>query len=158
MPDGMPTAASALAGALARVRAHLSDLGFHGRLAAEPGEWAVGPCGWLAARITAVKPHPAIAGRLVVVLDTATPVPCRPSRAPFALLRDGACIQSSEMLETACDVYGSANTGLDTVGVDVRIPRPLVGDVLVSSVQGAYARQLTGSFNERSVPSAVALG
>jgi len=157
MPDGMPVPASGLASTFGRLRARLSDLGFRGRLAAEPGEWTVGPSGWLAARVSAVKSHPVLADRLIVVLDTATPVPCRPSRAPFALLRDGAAVSERAQDVVACDVYGSANTGLDTIGVGVSMPPPRVGDTVVSAGQGAYARQLTGSFNERTVPEGVVL-
>ncbi len=156
MPDGVPATVSDLAPALERLRLRLKAYGFQGKLAAEPGEWVVGPCGWLPGRVSAVKPHPVYPGRLVVVLDVATPVPCRASRSAFAVVRGKAHVEISADIE-CCDVYGSANTGLDTVGLAVHLPRPQVGDVVVSSGQGAYSRQLVGTFNERPTPGAMVL-
>jgi len=157
MPGGLPIDAGALAPCFRRLRSELEDLGFDGRLAAEPGEWAVGSCGWLPGRVVAVKPHPLERDRLVVVLDVATPVPCRPSRAPFAVVRDGGLVApSAEPVE--CDIYGSANTGLDTIGTGVMLQRPKTGDVIAAAGMGAYARELTGPFNERPAPGTTVTG
>ncbi len=57
-----------------------------------------------------------------------------------------------------CDIYGSANTALDSIGVNVRLPALAVGDVMVSLGQGAYTRSLIPPFNERKRPAAIVLG
>lgn len=143
-----------LALATATIRTSLLAMGYRGRLAIEPGEWIVGPCAWFVARVSGVKPHPFEAERLVVILDAATPVPCRPSQGPFEILRDGAWLDADQAGAT-CDIYGSANTGLDTLGVRVTMAHPRPGDMLAIGCQGAYARQLTGTFNERKTPPIV---
>jgi diaminopimelate decarboxylase len=158
LPQGLPAPIASATAAFTRLRAWLKSNGFSGALAAEPGEWVVGPSGWLLARVVAVKPHPVIDARVVVVLDAATPVPCRPSRAPFVLVRDGAEVAGDDAPTATCDLYGSANTGLDTIGVGVILPAPRCGDLIASASQGAYARQLTGTFNERPLPQVVTLG
>jgi diaminopimelate decarboxylase len=113
----------------------------------------VGPCGYWAARVAALKAHPRGGEHRVVVLDTNTPVPCRPSLAPFVVVREGALVQASRSL--TCDLFGSANTALDTIGVEVRLPALAVGDVVVSLGQGAYTRALIPPFNERDCPAAI---
>lgn len=153
--NGLPVATEDLRPALENLRFHLSELSFRGALVAEPGEWVIGPCGYWAARISAVKFHPFDTLHRIVVLDTATPVPCRPSSAPFVLLRNG------EVREDPCsflyDIFGSANTGADTIGLGVSMPQVRLGDIVISLAQGAYTRSLTGSFNERSLPGALVL-
>ncbi|MEA2326954.1 MAG: diaminopimelate decarboxylase [Thermoanaerobaculia bacterium] len=151
MLAGWPVSTDALHVALNLLRRNLAARGFSGMLVGEPGEWVVGPAGYWAASVSAVKRHPTQPHRRLVVLDTATPVPCRPSAAPFILLRKGEVILNGASFQH--DIYGSANTGLDMVGSDVPLPLVNSGDVLVSLCQGAYVRSLTGSFNERPLPA-----
>lgn len=54
-------------------------------------------------------------------------------------------------------IFGSANTALDSIGVDVRLPALAAGDVVVSLGQGAYTRSLIPPFNERERPGAIVL-
>ena len=56
-----------------------------------------------------------------------------------------------------CDIFGSANTALDSIGVGVRLPALALGDVVVSLGQGAYTRPLIPPFNERERPAAIVL-
>lgn len=153
MRNGTPVSADELRPALASLRAGLVRLGFSGALVAEPGEWVAAPCGYWAARVSAVKHHPIDDSRSVVILDTATPVPCRPSTASFVLLEDGGVSRAAPA--GACDIFGSANTGADTIGIGVPLPTATPGDIIVSLKQGAYTRQLIGSFNERLPPRAL---
>lgn len=150
-PGGNHAPVNDIARALGTIREVLASAGFSGTVTVEPGEWVIGPCTWLVARVAAVKPHPVEDHRTVVVLDTATPVPCRPCNGPFEVARDG-CWLETDRGDERFDVFGSANTGLDTIGLDVAMARPRVGDVVAVAGQGAYARQLTGSFNERPLP------
>jgi diaminopimelate decarboxylase len=156
MTDGAPAPLEGIADAIRQTRRELAISGFAGTIAVEPGEWVVGPCGWLVATVSAVKQHPSNDG-LIVVLDTATPVPCRPNAAPFVLMRDGEAVAVDLRTSVSCAIYGSANTGLDTIGLGVILPPPRRGDVVISCGQGAYALQLTGTFNERSLPTVVVL-
>ncbi len=155
MRHGNPASAEGLRQALKGLRERLEALGFNGALYAEPGRWVVGPCGYWAARVAAVKSHPLGEDRKVVVLDTNTPVPCRPSTAPFVVLRDGSPVTTPHCL--TCDLFGSANTALDSIGVAVRLPALVPGDVVVSTGQGAYTRSLIPPFNERECPAAIVL-
>lgn len=156
MRHGNPASVEDLRGALAALREALEVLGFKGALYAEPGRWVVGPCGYWAARAVALKPDPRGDDHRVVVLDTNTPVPCRPSLAPFVVLRNGGLLKEPRTL--SCDLFGSANTALDSIGVGVRLPALAVGDVVVSLGQGAYARSLIPPFNERERPGVIVLG
>lgn len=151
--DGEPAADDELRHAFSAFRKSLAGRGFRGVVAGEPGEWVVGPAGYWAAVVSAVKRHPLDSDRHILVLDTATPVPCRPSTAPFALLRGDCVVEGVDSVW--CDLYGSANTGADTIGLGVALPLPRRGDVVVSCGQGAYVRSLTGSFNERALPGLV---
>jgi diaminopimelate decarboxylase len=153
MRHGKPASVEDLRPALGMLRQRLADLGFKGALYAEPGRWVVGPCGYWASRVVALKAHPLGGEHRVVVLDTNTPVPCRPSLAPFVVLRDGGPLQAPCSL--TCDIFGSANTALDSIGVDVRLPALALGDVVVSLGQGAYTRSLIPPFNERERPAAI---
>jgi len=155
MRHGNPASVEDLRLALAMLRGRLAALGFQGALYAEPGRWTVGPCGYWAARAAAVKAHPLGETHRVVVLDTNTPVPCRPSLAPFVVLRDGSLLKAPQSIK--CDIYGSANTALDSLGVGVHLPALAVGDVVVSLGQGAYSRSLIPPFNERERPAAIVL-
>lgn len=156
MRHGTPAPVDDLRLALNRLREHLGALGFKGGLYGEPGRWVVGPCGYWAARVAAVKPPLTHAATGVVVLDTNSPVPCRPSLAPFVVLRDGHPLQESR--NSLYDIYGSANTALDLVGAAVRLPEIDPGDVVVACGHGAYTRSLIPPFNERDRPVAVVLG
>jgi diaminopimelate decarboxylase len=156
MRHGNPAPLADLRAALQWLRERLARVGFHGLLCAEPGRWVVGPCGYWAARVVAIKAHPKGESHRVVVLDTNTPVPCRPSLAPFVVLRDGHLLKSPRSV--TCDLFGSANTALDSVGAEVRLPVLTLGDVVVSLGQGAYTRTLIPPFNERERPAAVVLG
>lgn len=153
MRHGNPASAEDLRHALGTLRERLSALGFRGALYAEPGRWVVGPCGYWAARVAALKAHPDGEDHRVVVLDTNTPIPCRPSLAPFVVLRDGSLLNTPRTL--ICDIYGSANTALDSIGSNVRLPTLALGDVVVSLEQGAYTRSLIPPFNERERPGAI---
>ncbi len=155
MRHGNPAAVEDLRPALGVLREGLWTLGFKGSLYAEPGRWVVGPCGYWAARVVAVKVHPMGKAHKVIVLDTNTPVPCRPSVAPFVVLRDGALMK--EPLSMTCDIFGSANTALDSIGVAIRLPVLAPGDVIVSLGQGAYTRSMIPPFNERERPAAIVL-
>jgi diaminopimelate decarboxylase len=155
MRHGKPASTDDLRQALKELRARLAGLGFKGTLYAEPGRWVVGPCGYWAARVVALKAHPLGKDRRIVVLDTNTPIPCRPSLAPFVVLRDGGILKTP--LALRCDIFGSANTALDSIGVDVRLPTLAVGDMVVSLGQGAYTRSLIPPFNERERPTAIVL-
>jgi len=155
MRHGNPASVEDLRSALQTLRERLADLGFNGTLCAEPGRWIVGPCGYWAARVAALKVHPLGQDHRVVVLDTNTPVPCRPSLAPFVVLRNGNELGGPRSL--TCDIFGSANTALDSIGAKVRLPALAVGDTLVSLGQGAYTRSLIPPFNERERPSAIVL-
>lgn len=139
--------------ALDGLRRRLAELGFKGALFAEPGRWVVGSCGYWAAHVVAIKAHPLSDEHRVVVLDTNTPVPCQPSLAPFVVLKNGELLKTSGSL--TCDIYGSANTALDSIGRDVRLPALAPGDIVVSLGQGAYTRSLTPPFNERERPAAI---
>lgn len=154
---GVPASSEEISCNIRAVRDRLSGMGFSGEVVVEPGEWVVGPCAWLVGRVSAVKPHPNDRQRRIVVLDTATPVPCRPSDGPFEVLRDGEWAEADGPT-APCDIYGSANSGLDTLGVGASMAVPNVGDVVAIAGQGAYARQLTGTFNERPVPTLVVFG
>jgi diaminopimelate decarboxylase len=156
MRHGNPASVAELGQALKVLRERLAVLGFGGMLYAEPGRWVVGPCGYWAARVAAVKSHPLGKGHRVVVLDTNTPVPCRASTAPFVVLRMGGLLNTPRSL--TCDIFGSANTALDSIGVAVRLPALAPGDVVVSTSQGAYTRSLIPPFNERERPAAIVLG
>ena len=151
LAHGIPVPSHTISRAILRIRETLAARGFSGDLEVEPGEWVVGPCAWLAARVSAVKAHPIHSDRRIVILDTATPVPCRARDGPVHLVRGGAWMEEGGPA-ALCDVYGSANTGLDTLCVGVTMPLPRAGDLAVIPGQGAYARQLTGSFNERPLP------
>jgi diaminopimelate decarboxylase len=153
MRHGQPAAVEDLRAAVQVLRQRLAELGFKGALYAEPGRWVVGPCGYWAARVVGLKAHPKGEAHRVVVLDTNTPVPCRPSLAPFVVLREGFPLQGPRGL--CCDLYGSANTALDSIGMDVRLPVLAPGDIVVSLGQGAYTRSLTPPFNERERPEAI---
>jgi diaminopimelate decarboxylase len=155
MRHGNPARVEDLGPALGMLRARLAAFGFNGALYAEPGRWIVGPCGYWAARVVALKAHPQGEEHRIVVLDTNTPVPCRPSLAPFVVLRDGGLLKPTKSM--MCDLYGSANTALDTIGVNVRLPDLALGDVVVSLGQGAYTRSLIPPFNERGRPAAIVL-
>ncbi len=155
MRHGTPASVEDLRYALGVLRERLAALGFKGALFAEPGRWVVGPCGYWAARVVALKASPLGEGHRVVVLDTSTPVPCRPSLAPFVVLRDGSLLKAPRTL--TCNIFGSTNTALDSIGVDVRLPALAVGDVAVSLGQGAYTRALIPPFNERERPAAIVL-
>ncbi len=156
MRHGNPASIEDLGQALKELRERLAALGFKGALYGEPGRWVVGPCGYWAARICAVKAHPGGEEHRVVVLDTSTPVPCRPSLAPFVALRDGDLVKGQRSL--TCDIFGSANTAVDSIGIDVRLPTVAAGDIVVSLGQGAYTRSLIPPFNERESPIALVLG
>lgn len=155
MRHGNPASQEDLRQGLKSLRERLATLGFQGTLYGEPGRWVVGPCGYWAARVAVVKAHPRGEHHRVVVLDTNTPVPCRPSLAPFVVLRHGDLLKSPRRL--SCDIFGSANTALDSIGVDVRLPVLVPGDVVVSLAQGAYTRSLIPPFNERERPAAIVL-
>jgi diaminopimelate decarboxylase len=103
-----------------------------------------------------VKAHPAGGEHRIVVLDTNTPVPCRPSLAPFAVVRDGLLVK--EPRAWTCELFGSANTALDSIGSGIRLPALTVGEVVVSLGQGAYTRSLIPPFNERERPVAIVVG
>ena len=90
MRHGNPASVEDLRKAFGMLRERLAAFSFRGALYAEPGRWVVGPCGYWAARVVALKAHPRGEEHRVVVLDTSAPVPCRPSLAPFIVLRDGA--------------------------------------------------------------------
>jgi diaminopimelate decarboxylase len=137
------------------LREHLATLGFKGALHAEPGRWVAGPCGYWAARVAAVKAHPLGENHRVIVLDTNTPVPCKPSLTPFMVMRHGEILQAQRTV--TCDIFGSANTALDSIGAEVRLPELTPGDVVVSLGQGAYTRSLIPPFNERERPAAIVL-
>ena len=156
MRHGNPASIEDLRQAVGVLREHLAARGFKGALYAEPGRWIVGPCGYWAARVVALKAHPRGEEHRVVVLDTNTPVPCRPSLAPFVALRDRALLKTP--CSMTCNIFGSANTALDSIGVNVRLPALVLGDVVVSLGQGAYARSLIPPFNERERPAAIVLG
>jgi bifunctional diaminopimelate decarboxylase / aspartate kinase len=156
MRHGDPAAVKDLRDALNSLRQRLGALEFKGTLCAEPGRWVVGPCGYWAAHVAAVKGHPRSNQHRVIVLDTNTPVPCRPSLAPFVTLRDRGLLKAPRTI--TCDIYGSANTALDSIGMDVRMPALTEGDVVVSLGQGAYTRSLIPPFNERERPGAIVLG
>jgi diaminopimelate decarboxylase len=151
---GTPATVERMRGAMIELRRNLSALGFKGELYSEPGRWVVGPCGYWAARVISIKPHPEGPGRRIVVLDTSTPVPCRPSLSPFAVVRDGQVLRTLDE-GVRCDIFGSANTALDTMGIDVRLPSIALEDVVVSFGQGAYTRALIPPFNERERPGAM---
>jgi bifunctional diaminopimelate decarboxylase / aspartate kinase len=155
MRHGNPASVEDLRPALQGLRERLAGLGFQGALDAEPGRWVVGPCGYWAARVAALKAHPLGQEHRVVVLDTNTPVPCRPSLAPFVVLREGNLLNGPRSL--VCDLFGSANTALDSIGAKVRLPALDLGDVVVSLGQGAYTRALIPPFNERERPAAIVL-
>jgi diaminopimelate decarboxylase len=87
------------------------------------------------------------------VLDTNTPVPCKPSLAPFVVLRGGELLKAPRSVTG--DIYGSANTALDSIGLAIRLPALALGDVIVALGQGAYTRALTPPFNERERPAAI---
>lgn len=156
MRHGNPASVEDLRHAVQGLRERLATLGFGGALYAEPGRWVAGPCGYWAARVVAVKAHPRGQGHSVVVLDTSTPVPCRPSLAPFAVLKDGGLCKAPRSI--TCDIFGSANTAADTIGRGVRLPTLALGSVVVSLAQGAYTRSLIPPFNERERPAAIVLG
>jgi diaminopimelate decarboxylase len=156
MRHGVPASIAEIRAAFGVLRERLLACRFQGELYAEPGRWVVGPCGYWAARVVAVKRHPTGDSHRGIILDTSTPVPCRPSLAPFVVLRDGVALR--EHTRITCDIYGSANTALDCLGKDVRLPPLEVGDLLVSLGQGAYTRSLIPPFNERERPRAVVLG
>ena len=105
--------------------------------------------------MVALNAHPFGEEHRVVVLDTNTPVPCRPSLAPFVVVKDGVLLSAPRSL--TCDLFGSANTALDCIGADVRLPALAVGDVVMSLGQGAYTRSLIPPFNERERPAAIVL-
>lgn len=155
MRHGNPASVEDLRHALGGLRERLGTLGFRGALYAEPGRWVVGPCGYWAARVVALKGHPRGQEHRVVVLDTNTPVPCRPSLGPFVVLRDGVLLKTPRSM--ICDIFGSANTALDSIGADIRLPALDLGDVVVSLGQGAYTRSLIPPFNERECPAAIVL-
>lgn len=155
MRHGNPASQEDLRQGLKSLRERLATLGFHGTLHGEPGRWVVGPGGYWAARVAAVKAHPRGEHHRVVVLDTNTPVPCRPSLAPFVFLRQGSLLNSPRRLTG--DIFGSANTALDAIGMKVRLPVLAPGDVVVSLAQGAYTRSLIPPFNERERPAAIVL-
>lgn len=150
MRHGRPASEEDLRAAFRVLRERLAALGFEGELFGEPGRWVVEPCGYWAARVIAVKNHLDGSHHQVVVLDTNTPIPCRPSRSPFVVLRSGKLLKAPA--SATCDLFGSANTALDTVGVDVRLPALTVGDTVVALGQGAYTRSLIPPFNERERP------
>jgi diaminopimelate decarboxylase len=156
MRHGKPASIEDLRQAIDRLRERLAAFGFDGALYGEPGRWVVGPCGYWVARVAAVKGHPLGEDHRVVVLDTSTPVPCRPSVAPFAVLRNGEL--RKEGRRWTCDIFGAANTALDRIGAEVRLPVLAVGDVVVLLGQGAYTRSLIPPFNERERPVAVVVG
>jgi len=155
MRHGNPASVENLRHALGILRNGLAALGFQGALWAEPGRWIVEPCGYWAARVAALKAHPLGEKHRVVVLDTNTPIPCRPSLAPFVVLRDGNLLKEPSSL--TCDIFGSSNTALDSIGVAVRLPHLALGDMVVSLGQGAYTRSLIPPFNERERPAAIVL-
>ena len=155
MRHARPASVEDLRAALQTLRHRLAHFGFSGALYAEPGRWVVAPCGYWAARVVALKTHPLGGEHRVVVLDTNTPVPCKPSLAPFLVLRDGCLLQGAPRF--SCDIYGSANTALDSIGINVRLPALVPGDVVVSLGQGAYTRSLTPPFNERDRPEAIVI-
>jgi len=155
MRHGNPAPVDDLRQALGMLRERLAVLGFNGALYAEPGRWVVGSCGYWAARVVALKAHPQGEEHRVVLLDTNTPVPCRPSLAPFVVLRDGSLLKESRRM--TCDIFGSANTALDSIGMGIRLPTLALGDVVVSFGQGAYTRSLIPPFNERERPAAIVL-
>lgn len=153
MRHANPASPEDMRNALGVLREQLAGLGFKGALYGEPGRWVVGPCGYWAARVAVVKSHPSGKEHRVVVLDTNTPVPCRPSLLPFVVLRGGVPLK--ERVSMSCDIFGSANTAVDLIGKDVRLPTLAVGDVVISLGQGAYTRSLIPPFNERERPSAI---
>ncbi len=155
MRHGNPASPEELGQGLKSLREQLATLGFQGTLYGEPGRWVVGPGGYWAARVAAVKGHPRGEQHRVVVLDTNTPMPCRPSLAPFVVLKQGDLLRSPRRL--ICDIFGSANTALDSIGLEVRLPALEPGDVVVSVAQGAYTRSLIPPFNERERPGAIVL-
>jgi len=155
MRHGNPASVEHLRQAMKVLRERLAALGFKGELYAEPGRWVVGPCGYWAARVVALKAHPLGQEHKLVVLDTNTPVPCRPSLAPFVVLRDGGLLKAPHSM--TCDIFGSGNTALDTIGKGVRLPALALGDVVVSLGQGVYTRSLIPPFNERERPVASVL-
>jgi len=152
MRHGNPASEGDLRAALMAVRERLAALGFEGTLLGEPGRWVAEPCGYWAARVVAIKAHPRGGHHRVVVLDTNTPIPCRPSMAPFVVLRNGELLKTPRSFTV--DLFGAANTALDTIGVDVRLPALALEDVVVSVGQGAYTRCLIPPFNERERPAA----
>ena len=156
MRFGVPATENDLRESLRQVRDTLRTVGFVGALHAEPGRWVAGPCGYWAARVAAVKAHPAGADHRVVILDTSTPVPCTPALTPFAVVREGALLEAPR--NWTCDLFGSANTALDLIGEKVRLPEFGAGDIVVALGQGAYTRSLIPPFNERERPAAILLG
>jgi diaminopimelate decarboxylase len=156
MRHSVPATVEDLDRAMRMLRESLAAAGFRGALYGEPGRWVVGPCGYWAARVTAVKPHPGGEAYRVVVLDTNTPIPSRPAVTPFAVLRAGALLKQPRSLW--CDIFGSANTALDSVGLEVRLPEVRPGDIVVMLGQGAYTRSMIPPFNERERPVALVIG
>jgi bifunctional diaminopimelate decarboxylase / aspartate kinase len=156
MRHGSPASVEELRKGFSSLRERLAALGFNGALLAEPGRWVVGPCGYWAAQVSAIKPDPKGEDHKVVVLDTSAPVPCRPSMAPFVVLRGGRFLDIPKSL--TCDIFGSANTALDLIGAGVRLPVLAPGDIVISTGQGAYTRALIPPFNERERPQAIVVG
>ena len=152
MRFGVPASVDDMRIALGELRARLAGFGCTGELHAEPGRWVVEPCGYWAARVAAVKAHPKGGEHRFIILDTSTPVPCRPSLSPFGVMRDGEIVK--EPGKWTCDLFGSSNTALDAIGADVRLPTIIPGDIIVSLGQGAYTRSLIPPFNERERPGA----
>ncbi|MGV8080945.1 MAG: hypothetical protein AB2L22_12925 [Syntrophales bacterium] len=149
--NGVPTSSDSIEVALNLLRRTLERLGFKGSLYCEPGEWVVGPAGYWAARVSAVKRHPIIDEKRIIVLDTPTPVPCRPSEN-FHIHHVADSFEADNQDKRLCDLFGSANTGTDTIGINVLLGDVKPGDTIIAVGQGAYVRSLIGSFNERPLP------
>jgi diaminopimelate decarboxylase len=154
--DGYPVSEYNMESVINDLRIKLKQQGFTGKLTGEPGEWVVGPAGYWVARVSAIKAHPLTSDKKICIMDSATPIPCRPSKAGFVLLNSSG-EQKPTTDRELWDIYGSANNGLDTIGINIMLGDVQPGDIIVSCCQGAYVRSLTSSFNERSLPAVLVI-
>jgi diaminopimelate decarboxylase len=120
-------------------------------LVMEPGRNIVAPAGALVARVVDVKPQPG--GKLFVVLDAGMTELLRPML--YGAFHRIVPVAPSAAEEVACDIVGPLCESSDTLGVDRRLPRPAVGDLMAVLDAGAYGAVMASNYNRRTMPAEV---
>ncbi|HEX2255577.1 MAG TPA: diaminopimelate decarboxylase [Afifellaceae bacterium] len=124
------------------VKRHVEALGC--RVIFEPGRLIAGNAGILVTRVIYVKEGE---DRIFIIVDAAMNDLIRPTL--YDAYHRIAPVAESDAQEVVCDVVGPVCETGDFLGRNMRLPRPLPGDLLAVYSAGAYGAVLSSSYNSR---------